>query len=463
MALGIIELNDAGIRVGKGEVGEGDYSESPGVALIGKKHLLLGEEAMRQSRLQPVETNSLFWQRLSDEPLPLPNSQFRHHADLAYSHLLHLHQTIPDCDEVIFALPGSFTRAQMSMLLGIVGQCPFDAVGLVDSAVAAGVSQARAGTSIHVDLQLHQCVFTQMRADGELSRSRVEILRNCGLFSLQDRWAKIIADEFIDQARFDPLHSATSEQSLYDQLPECLRQCEAKGEFFLEIAGKGIKLTRQQLVLAVEPIYQQMIDKAALLIDESGQAQGQVLVSDRLAALPGLLSAFSGKFGEAAESLPPDAVLRGIQNNIPAVKTGTEQLKFIQALPSRVPPASRTTETLPPEPPARESAALKKRATHLLIDDTAHALGDANLYVDLKTARVAREADGLKAQCWIRQQGKGVSLVPINGAAIKVNPGTESERLVSDNCLLHCGDSLSIDENNSRPITLIEVLDVNGS
>lgn len=454
MTIGIIELNDAGVRVGKVDQWDGDYSESPGLALIGKKDLLLGDAAMRQSRLHPVETNSLFWQRLSEEPLQLSNSQYRHHADLAYSHLLSLHQTIPDCDEIIFALPGSFTRQQMSLLLGIVSQCPFDAVGLVDSAVAASANHIRASSAIHLDLQLHQCIFTRMQADEQLKRTAVDVLGHCGLLGLRDRWAKAIADQFIDQARFDPLHSASSEQSLHDQLPDWLQQCVRNGEVFLEINGKHIKLTREQFVAAVRPVYRQIVGKAT---EMAGQ-QSQLLLSDRLAALPGLLEAFE----QSVDALPATAVMEGIHSNIDAVKTGAEQLSFVQALPTATAPAQAVRRGEHPSA-ATPAQTRSKQPTHLLLGDTAYPLGDTNLYLDLEQQRLARAASAVGAHCSIHKQTDGITLFPLGGATFVINQGGASERRASDNCLLHCGDKVNLEGHGTAPFTLIEVADVNGS
>jgi hypothetical protein len=466
MTTGIMELNDAGVRVGKGEDRDGDHHpESPGVALLERKELLLGEAALRHARLHPLQTNSWFWHRLSTEPLSLEHSQFRHHADLAYSHLLSLHQAIPDCDEIIFALPGSFTRQQMSLLLGIVGQCPFRAVGLVDSAVAACAPYVKvatvksgtvksgtvaSGTVVHADLQLHQCVFTQMHTDQQLQRTQVEVLPHSGLFALRDQWAKAIADQFIDQTRFDPLHSATTEQSLHDQLPDWLRQCEYGGELFLEISGKTIKMTREQLIQAVQPIYGQIMAKAAQL----ARPQGQFLVSDRLAALPGLLEACEP--GLTAEPLPASAVLRGVYLNSEVIKIDNEPISFIQALPLPARAAGqRTAAVEAPRPAAPDTG----RVTHLLFGATAYPLDQQTVYVDLKNQRLATDPTTLDAQFSLRRQGDGVVLLPHGGAAVTVNAGKVDERRASDNCLLHRGDSIGGAGSATAPLTLIEVHD----
>lgn len=462
MTVGIIELNDAGIRVGRSDGANSQLAESPGVAVVGRKNLLLGEAALRQSRLQPVETNSLFWHRLSAEPLSLQNNHYRHHADLAYSHLLSLHEAIPDCDEVIFALPGSFSREQMSLLLGIVGQCPFNAVGLVDSAVAASADRARAASVIHVDLQLHQCVFTRLQAEQEVQRTLVEVLPNCGLFTLRDQWAKAIADQFIDQSRFDPLHSATTEQSLYDQLPNWLQQSRENNELFLEVSGKNIKLTRDQLVSAVWDIYRQIVGKA----EQLARGNSQILLGDRLAALPGLAASFDTGLGQSTEALPVEAIMRGVRRHMDAIKSPPDQLSFVQSLPAAEvqPPSTEaqtnSTEVQPRTTDDKSTAETRTetRATHVLLDKRAYPLEGDILYVDLKSQRLASESSGLDAQCTIRRQGDEFVLIPRYNTKLAVNG-----HAINDNKSLRNGDTVAIEGQPSQAVTLIEVVQGNGS
>ncbi|MCW8196125.1 hypothetical protein F6455_15135 [Proteobacteria bacterium 005FR1] len=446
MTTGIIELNDAGVRVSSGKSPGSDFVESPGVAVVSRKELLLGDAALGQSRLQPIETNTLFWHRLSAEPLPLQNRQYRHHADLAYSHLLSLHEHIADCDEIIFALPGSFTRQQMSLLLGIVGQCPFDAVGLVDSAVAASAAHARAADVLHIDLQLHQCIFTHMQTDGELQRQQVDALPHCGLLTLRDRWAKAIADQFIDQSRFDPLHSATTEQSLYDQLPQWLTQFGEHGELFLEVGNKNIKMVRQQLVESVQPIYKQLINKA----EQLAGANTQLLIGDRLAKLPGLLDAFTRNAPQAIQALPASAVMDGICANLDAIKRPSSQVSFIQALPVA---GEIRDET--PSPAVADVQA--QNATHVLLGDRAWPLGNEALHVNLQSGTVS-SAPMPEAQFSVHQQDGRLVLMPHQSSLIKTSAGTNHEEVIIDNCPVNTGDAIA-STGAVQTLRFIEVLD----
>jgi hypothetical protein len=452
MTTGIIELNDAGVRVSSRAQRDRDFVESPGVAVVTRKDLLLGEAALKQSRLQPIETNTLFWHRLSAEPLALQNRQYRHHADLAYSHLLSLHEHIADCDEIIFALPGSFTRQQMSLLLGIVSQCPFDAVGLVDSAVAASAGHARAADVLHLDLQLHQCIFTHMRADGELRRQQVDVLPHCGSLTLRDRWAKAVADQFIDQSRFDPLHSAATEQSLYDQLPQWLEEFRNQREVFIEVGSKNIKMVRQQLVDAVEPIYKQLITKS----EQLAGPDTQLLIGDRLAGLPGLMELLKHNAPQPANALPATAVIEGIHEHLDAIKRPSSQVSFVQALP-----VSADLEAARDESAPAEVATRANEATHVLVGHQAWPLGEAPLHIDLRSG-VASSSAHADAHCSLRREGAGITLVPRSAGLVKISEGSASEQVISDNCPLKAGDTVTV-PGAAHTLCLIEVIDVNGT
>lgn len=463
MTTGVIELNDAGVRVSSSQKPVSDFAESPGVAVVSRKDLLLGRAALAQSRLQPTETNTLFWHRLSAEPLPLQNRQYRHHADLAYSHLLSLHEYIADCDEIIFALPGSFTRQQMSLLLGIVGQCPFEAAGLVDSAVAASAAHARAADVLHIDLQLHQCIFTHMQADGELKREQVDALPHSGVLTLRDRWAKAIADQFIDQSRFDPLHSAATEQSLYDQLPGWLNEFRDHGELFLEVSNKNIKMGRQQLVESVQGIYTQLLTKA----EQLAGPDTQVLIGDRLAALPGFMDTLKRSAAQPVLALPETAVMEGIYNNLEAIKHSGSQISFSQALPLAgeisATSAAKTAAKIAAEGSdnVQQAESETRQATHVLLGDRAWPIDQTPLHVDLQGGKIG-SAPMPEAQCTIRRDQGQLLLIPLKSSLVIARAGQDNEELIRDNSPIKPGDVIT-DSAAAHTLRFIEVLEGNVS
>jgi molecular chaperone DnaK (HSP70) len=139
MSLKVIELNDNAITVGDES---GIILQSPGFALALENKIELGETAEQQARLQPTNSYNKFWHELSMEPLS-QHKGIRHLADIAYAQLLHLAELGEIDSDVIFAVPGNFTRQQLAIVLGLAKQSPFNPVGLVDSALAGALSAAR--------------------------------------------------------------------------------------------------------------------------------------------------------------------------------------------------------------------------------------------------------------------------------------------------------------------------------
>ncbi len=461
MTVGVIELNDAGLRYG---VGDNIIIESPGVSLVSEKQILLGAQAMQQARLHPVQTNNLFWHRLSAEPLNTHSNFCRHHADLAYSQLLEIHQAKPDCNNIIFAIPSSFSREQMSLLLGIVGQCPFKAIGIVDSALAAASLYASQQHSLHIDLQLHQSVFTQLTIEQEsgtprLKRGQVEVLPNTGMISILDQWAKKLADHFVDQTRFDPFYSAETEQSLYDQIPRWLQLSQQSNELVLEVNAKTIKLTREQFVSPLLPIYQSITFKAEQLLQLTGSTgQVQLLISDRLATLPGLLESLNANPKFRSIALPNNAVLRGGHSHADLIGNNGEHLQFVLSLPAQSSPTNIEENVNPTE---LENSPSEKIATHCLIAHSAYPIDESFIFVNENTNHSAhlslsknKESSSLFG---LQKDAQGILLTPFSADRISINGN-----VINDNCSLSLGDKISI-SNHDTLISLINVTTDNGA
>ena len=80
------------------------------------------------------------------------------------------HDMAGEVEEALLAVPGSFTSAQLSLLLGLAQASPFSVTGLVDAAVAATAATAGPGSYNHLDIQLHQTVVTSLEVSGTAKR-----------------------------------------------------------------------------------------------------------------------------------------------------------------------------------------------------------------------------------------------------------------------------------------------------
>lgn len=284
MSLKVIELNDKAIRVGDSS---GLLLHSPGFALADDNELHLGEKAEQQARLKPTRSYNKYWQELNLDPIDHGN-EFRHHADIAHAHLQHLAAEADIGDDVILAVPGSFSRQQLSILLGLAQHCDFNVVGMVDSAVAASVAAAKSRNIIYADLQLHQVVLSKLSiADNQLQTGSTVQIPGVGSQNFMDLMMQMATGMFIQQCRFNPQHNANSEQQLYNELPGWLAQAR-EGNLILELkAGTTVhtaKMPYDSLVSSLNNHFKKINDQIGALATE---ADTQLLLSPNLAALPG--------------------------------------------------------------------------------------------------------------------------------------------------------------------------------
>lgn len=287
MSLKVIELNDSALKVGDEN---GILLQSPGFALSQNRKLLLGEIAEQQARLHPANSYNKYWHELSLDPLSHGNG-IRHFADIAYAHLLHLAETAAIDGDVIFAVPGNFTRQQLAILLGLAKRCPFTTIGVVDSALAAAVALAKDQSIIYADIQLHQVLLTKLIIrDQHLKVESVIQVPGVGSQNFMDLMMQLATSAFIQQSRFNPQHNAESEQQLYNTLPHWWRHSdENQSSLILELKNNSavhtVKMPQESLVSNLSGHYRKISQQIVAL---AAGGDSQVLISTGLAALPGI-------------------------------------------------------------------------------------------------------------------------------------------------------------------------------
>jgi len=308
----VLELNDAGLRLSDGS---GVLLSSPGYALVMPRRIEFGENARGQSRLNPLHCFNQFWHRLSLDLFARPIGHFRHNADIAFSHLQDLATTAELEGDVLLAVPGSFSRQQLGILLGLLKQSPLRAVGIVDTGLAAVLEQADQDSVIHADLHLHQVVLSRLQRQGdEIVRENVALVPGTGWVNLSDSLLQLFTTAFIQQCRFNPQHNAESEQKLLDGLPAWLLEEgesdegarsateaeEASPSLLIRLDHNNTvhqaRLPRSALQNRLQPFYQKIIQQIAAL---DPQGASTLLVSERLQSLPGFLEHLRSHSGSA--------------------------------------------------------------------------------------------------------------------------------------------------------------------
>jgi len=411
----VIELNDSEIRVAKGA---DIILRSPGYAIVSKDRIELGSAAVRQARLNPRAMHNRYWHDLNQIPLPAPTARMRHHADLAYAHLLAIHEQAGKPEDVLFAVPGYYSNEQLSLLLGLVEASPFNAIGLVDAAVAAAASQAGPGTCVHAEIHLHQTVLTHIDITHEVNRSSVQVIDGAGLARAMDDCAAMIAELFIKQSRFDPQHHAETEQSLYDQIPHCLLALCFRPEVVIEIPYHKTtylaKLPRQAMIEALQPLYRK--------ISAAMPAAGSGLVGDRLAGLPGFVEQLNAARASAVQVLAPDNVFQGCRQQIDSIRSSGPALNFVTRLPAAAVPFAVSTAragSATVASPRRQEEADNWPVTHILSAHRAYPLTSRPLYLSALTGEVSE--NGEHAHCSISSTGGRTLVQAESGLAVILN------------------------------------------
>ncbi len=295
MAIALLDINDSNLQLWHGNT----HLQSPGYALLVDQQYRFGNAARAAARLQPRDINTRYWWQLSTETLQPALGPARHTGDLVHAQLQELHREGGQPQEMLMAVSGSMQRDQLALLLGIVQQCPFAAVGLVHRSVALGSLHGAAGRLFHLEIQLHQAVISELtQRDGKVELLRSLPLPGAGLLQLQEKLVEIIATAFIRQTRFDPRRKAITEQQLYDALPDALRALSRDSETNIEVSGYRAGINRGELQGAGQRLFSSA--REAIGVSQAGD---RVIADPVAGLLPGLAAHLPGFEVLAADSV----------------------------------------------------------------------------------------------------------------------------------------------------------------
>jgi hypothetical protein len=324
-----IELADAGL-IALPEEG-GTTAPSPGLAIVDGESIIVGREAAARARLKPRRLNNRFWNEISTEALGRPFGRRLRPADLAWTHLSRLWaDTGRGVDSVILALSGGFAEVQLGLILGVARSAGLPVDGMVDAAVATAIGRSDQRV-LHLDLELHRAVLTILEPGPR--RASVVTSDRVGLAALDDGWLRLIAGLFLRTTRFDPFHSASSEQDLSDRLPSILDQLHRRSATAVSMSADGnlftLDLDRDRMVAAAEPRYAE-IDR--LFVSAPTRDCAALLLSARAASAPGLAARLGGLTGLEVEALPLAAAASGALSEARRIVSEAAALPFVTDL-----------------------------------------------------------------------------------------------------------------------------------
>jgi hypothetical protein len=423
MSIGLLDLHDSNLQLWYRDT----RVQSPGYALLQGREYLFGAPARAAARLKPRDINTRYWWQLSTEVLQPALGPARHTGDLVHAHLQQLHQEAKNPGEILLAVSGSMQHEQLALLLGIVQQCPFDAVGLVNRSVALGSLYGQSERLFHLEIQLHQALVSELAVHhNSIELHRTTPLPGCGMLQLQERLVEIIAAEFVRQTRFDPRRKAATEQQLYDALPAALRTLQERGETNLDVNGYQARVSARQLQPAGQRLFDSARESMGLL-----RPNDHVLADPLAALLPGLAGAFA-----RLDVLAADDMYRALHLHQEHLIQREQSLSFVTTLPcveQKIIPRAEP----PGAPLATIQAASSKpatRPTHLLYRHVARPLLESGTALG-GGCEIYRGTAG-----W---QLRGASSPMVNGAAYR--PGQ----------VLASGDAITIGDEDTA--LLIEV------
>jgi len=358
-------INDAGISVMDSE---SVLYREPGFALLGDDMLTTGSDAFSQARVKPRRIQHGYWSNLQTAPLTDRRFQHLSTADLVSRQLEQIWNRVSGKgNRVVVAVPAYMRTDNLGLLLGIAAELKVPLVGMVDAAVAATRREYKGAVPVHVDLSLHSTMLTRVTQSGQVQADRSSVIDESGVISLYDTWIALIAEAFVQQSRFDPLHTAETEQMLQDSLPDWLSAAAAEENIALKIEYRGIshqaEVESLELLAAAAPIYHRIVSnlRALYRADETPALQ----LSGRAARMPGLADILAARVGGEIFLQEPGATARGLLSRCRDMQPGGRAVSLIRQLPWDQSPVEITRADI---------VGHGGQPTHLLFENTAYVI-----------------------------------------------------------------------------------------
>ena len=209
-----IEFYDSGVRICDGEK---ILAESESYALIDANHILVGELAKQQAYLRPREISTQFWTKLSGKST---TKHVLNHVDIALKHLEEVWGRAQHLKtNVILITSTIFDKTDLGLLLGICKKLDINVLGIVCNAAVSLQNKIENSAVVFLDLQQTKIIITELsQNEVGLSANQKSHVLDYGMNNFTHNFAKVIAKQFVEETRFDPLHSATNEQQFFDKL-----------------------------------------------------------------------------------------------------------------------------------------------------------------------------------------------------------------------------------------------------
>ncbi len=375
-----VHINDAGITLLDGT--KILYRE-PGFALLEDNHLITGSDAFKQSRIKPRRIQNRYWSELTTEPFSDQRKSHLSAADLVSQQLEQL-MSAASSTELVVVIPAYMTSQHLGLLLGIAGELNLPITAMVDAAAAATRREYKGAVPVHIDISLHSTTLARLAQPGQVQVEKTSVLNDCGISTLTDAWVHMVSNAFVQQSRFDPLHTAETEQMLINNMDAWLLEASRSDRVHLklEVASGSHEATIESLAFigAAASVYQRITSKLRALFraDEVPALQ----LTDRVARLPGLAEMLKARVGGEVFVLEPGATARGALARVRETSGKADGVSLIRQLPWDQAAASISDDVA--------ENAQTGVPTHLLFGNTAHEIDGSVLTLGSESADSGR-------------------------------------------------------------------------
>ena len=375
MSPAILNINNSGICLFQND--KVLYREI-GIILNSDQGLLVGSKAMDSRRILPKNINYDFWSDLSESKIRSSLFSDYSSADLVSYQLKEVQQFINNNDPIIIIYPSYLDSENLSLLLGIANALDIQIITFIESSIAATKEKYFASKIIHLDIHLHGITASLMTDKKDVSVEESIFIEECGLFQLYDNWIKLITESCIEQLRYDPMHSAKTDQMLYNKVSKIIDEVTKKNKVTINIdsedVSKIIEINSSAFIGAVNKNYRNLVTKLRSLFSRDDNYVIQL--TQQIAELPGLITLLESSFSchvRVLDDLEPEKGAcrfntSALDNNIPSI--------------CRVLPYESEIE-VDHGKGDRDSFA----PTHILHDHVAYEISDIPIYIgtDVKT------------------------------------------------------------------------------
>lgn len=430
-----LEVNDVSLRLRND--GETRY-EQAGVAYLTNDTTVLGDDALAQLFIHPVQCQTTYWQRMNEDAIEPRTRTISKNSDLVYNQIVEAfsRSDVGLQDPGWVVVPSDFDSDQVGLLYGILEYKHVRPRGFLDAALVAGSKGTVSDSAFFIDLQLQRTVVTQLyQHDGQVEVVTVKSLPSAGYLQFVQRWIDTVAKRSLDETRFDPRISGRTEQQVFDRLIE---RIDGGSEIVISVEHHGetrsTSLLQDELATSGIDIYDRILSEC--------NPGTHLLLGEHTFRMPGFLEYIAGS-GRTAEVCPADASVEAVArvNEEISEDADVELHKIIRR------DTSATSSLLRSRPVNQSSDAstTSEVPTHALLEDAAYPIG----------AQRSISIDDVEICSLYRADG-----------AVMLRPHDERETFVNGksidrSTIVASGDHVRIgsESHNAKEIVLIRVVD----